>query len=757
MRLHTAILFLLISTSIKLVGQTDTVKYQWPISPLGVQKQVTGTFAEYRSTSASGHYHNGTDIPASAGTPVYAVLPGVVAVAYDDGSTGYDSYVRVTSTINGVSKNLTYYHTRPSVSVGQQVVIGQQISTIAIDHVHLIDYNLGTSLTDRQINALRQNGGLTPYVDTWKPRIRYIKFLLDNSTTFVPMGGLGSKIDIIVHIEEANGTSSSAQNNGAYQVGYKILNVLGDSVVFNPPDNGSRYIYNNKPKDQYVNINFYQPESNTSQHVYSITNGGGANYVASTQVVANNFWDVTQHPYGNYKLMVWTTDCRGNADTQYVNITTTDIDLIPPGQANLRYVKMDSTGYFTIGWRKPADPDLKGYRLFYSSNGTGYSLREDENILKKDVLERTYSYGSQNPLYLKVSSVDSATMPNLGIQSDVYGIRMKNDGNRILIVDGFNRYGGTGSWANPYHEFILRYADAFSYSFDSAHNSEVENGGINLSTYNAVIWFLGDESTEHETISDAEKVKIADYLDNGGKLFISGSEIAYDLEGSGSAASGDITFLRNYLRAKYVMDNSNSKVVAGADGTVFSGLSNIVYGLTGYGSPYVEDYPDAIDTVNGSQIMLKYSTLTNAGIAYTGAFGNPNKTGQVVYFAFPFETVGYATDRTNLMSAVFNYFGISTDVENHVLTPEVGYSLEQNYPNPFNPSTVISYSLPQKQHVTIKVYDIMGKEITKLVDEEKGPGKFLVEFNAADLASGVYFYQLTTNDFSSVRKLILMK
>jgi len=105
-----------------------------------LQRPITGTFGEYRSTSVEGHYHNGSDIPNTAGTPILAVLPGVVAVAYHDGSTGYDSYVRVTSQVNGQSKNITYYHTIPSVSVGQQVTLGQQISTVAIDHVHLIEY-----------------------------------------------------------------------------------------------------------------------------------------------------------------------------------------------------------------------------------------------------------------------------------------------------------------------------------------------------------------------------------------------------------------------------------------------------------------------------------------------------------------------------------------------------------------------------------------------------------------------------------------
>ncbi|MHC1737490.1 MAG: peptidoglycan DD-metalloendopeptidase family protein [Ignavibacteriaceae bacterium] len=755
MKLRILLFLLLIPFALN--SQTDTIKYSWPIAPMTTQKQVTGTFAEYRSTSVEGHYHNGTDIPASAGTPVYAVLPGVVAVAYDDGSTGYDSYVRITSNINGQSKNLTYYHTRPSVSVGQNVTTGQQISTIAIDHVHLIDYQLGSSLTDRQINSLRQNGGLVPYVDTWKPRIRYIKFLLDNSSVQVPAGGLGSKIDIVVHIEEANGTSSSASNNGAYQVGYKVFSADGNTVVFNPPDNGSRYIYDNKPRDQYVNINFYQPESNTSQHVYNITNGSGAVNVAATQVVTNNFWDVTQHPYGNYRLMVYTTDCRGNADTVFVNITTTDIDLIPPGQANLKFIRQDSTGYFTIGWQKPTDPDLKGFRLFYSQSASGFAVRDNENVLTNTVTQKTYSYNPGTALFMKISAVDSAANPNLGVQSDVYGIRMKNDSKKILIVDGFNRYSGSGSWGYPYHDFIIRYSDAFQHSYDCAHNSEVENGNINLAGYEIVFWMLGDESSTDETFSDMEKARIASYLDNGGKLFVSGSEVAYDLEGTSSSTPSDLQFLRTYLKAKYVGDNSNSRIVAGAPGTVFSPLSNVVFGLTAYGSPYVEDYPDIIDSANGSVPILIYNTNTTAGVAYTGSFANPNKTGQVIFLGFPFETIGAIADRTNMMNAVFSYFGVSTDIEDgNDIRPAV-YALEQNYPNPFNPTTIISYGLKVPGHVTIRLYDILGNEAATLVDGEKEAGRHLVEFDGTRLSSGVYFYVMTSGDFTNTKKLLLLK
>jgi|GEM_PF-3118361 len=85
------------------------------------------------------------------------------------------------------------------------------------------------------------------------------------------------------------------------------------------------------------------------------------------------------------------------------------------------------------------------------------------------------------------------------------------------------------------------------------------------------------------------------------------------------------------------------------------------------------------------------------------------------------------------------------------------YNLEQNYPNPFNPSTVINYSLPIKGLVSLKVYDILGKNIGTLVNETQNAGKHSVQFNAQKLSSGVYFYTLKSGDFCYTRKMLLVK
>ena len=107
-----------------------------------------------------------------------------------------------------------------------------------------------------------------------------------------------------------------------------------------------------------------------------------------------------------------------------------------------------------------------------------------------------------------------------------------------------------------------------------------------------------------------------------------------------------------------------------------------------------------------------------------------------------------------------------TGVDDEEKTIPRSYSLAQNYPNPFNPSTKIKYSIPATgisamKFVQLKVYDVLGNEIATLVDEEQLPGNYEVEFNTAsgigDLASGIYFYQLSAGSFVQTKKMIILK
>ncbi len=100
---------------------------------------------------------------------------------------------------------------------------------------------------------------------------------------------------------------------------------------------------------------------------------------------------------------------------------------------------------------------------------------------------------------------------------------------------------------------------------------------------------------------------------------------------------------------------------------------------------------------------------------------------------------------------------IITAIEDKQNNFPISFSLQQNYPNPFNPTTTINYSVPKTSFVTLKVYDVLGKEITTLVNHETRSGNYSVEFNASKFISGVYYYRMQAGSFVETKKLIVLK
>ena len=118
------------------------------------------------------------------------------------------------------------------------------------------------------------------------------------------------------------------------------------------------------------------------------------------------------------------------------------------------------------------------------------------------------------------------------------------------------------------------------------------------------------------------------------------------------------------------------------------------------------------------------------------------------------------TATSNIMSIYIIMSKISVDHSvNYKLEKETinKFTVLQNYPNPFNPSTIIRYKIKEPSHVTVQVYDVLCKEVTQLVNNEKAPGIYEVEFKANNLPSGIYFYKITAGSFSDTKKMFLAK
>ncbi len=131
----------------------------------------------------------------------------------------------------------------------------------------------------------------------------------------------------------------------------------------------------------------------------------------------------------------------------------------------------------------------------------------------------------------------------------------------------------------------------------------------------------------------------------------------------------------------------------------------------------------------------------------------PKYVGGYFWWYYKQDCVPYTNPLWSIMNSAFGVFtGVGTNNE----VPTEAY-LSNNYPNPFNPSTRIEYAIPKNSFVTLKIYDNLGREISTLVNEMKSAGKYSIDFNANNLAAGVYFYKITSDNFTNVKKMILVK
>jgi type IX secretion system substrate protein len=405
------------------------------------------------------------------------------------------------------------------------------------------------------------------------------------------------------------------------------------------------------------------------------------------------------------------------------------------------------------------DPMADRYFVYPSDDGVNFAqpIIGNSNVIHVTNLPPNSRY------YIKIVAENSyGSSPESEVLSIITG---GEPSSKVLIVNGFDRSseGNTFNFVRQHSEALL----SRSVYFESATNDAVLDGIVDLQDYAAVDYILGDESTADETFSDAEQALIKNYLQYGGKLFISGSEIAWDLDWKGSAS--DKSFIHNFLKIEYVADAPGGSAgtyysANGIFGSIFSDLPQFSFDDGTHGTIDV-DYPDVVKGINGSSLCLQYTGFATsyggAGTNYAGMFNGGTVEGKIVALGIPFETIYPEDIRNNLMGKIIDFFDVPTSVENEDsenLPTE--YYLSQNYPNPFNPTTKIKFSIPvgnENVRSLLKIYDILGNEVATLVNEQRSPGTYEVEFNATNLSSGVYFYSLQAGDVKINKKMILLK
>jgi hypothetical protein len=167
-----------------------------------------------------------------------------------------------------------------------------------------------------------------------------------------------------------------------------------------------------------------------------------------------------------------------------------------------------------------------------------------------------------------------------------------------------------------------------------------------------------------------------------------------------------------------------------------------------------------LDNTDGELTHVLPKAPSGNAVTFNFFYTAPASTGTITLFANgnsvnfngnadPGDMWNFAPNKTIVITSAFTGITDNRNINNYILN--------QNYPNPFNPNTNISFSIPASAHVTLEVYNSIGERVRTLVNEFKSAGNYSYNFNAASLASGVYYYRLTSGNFSEIKKMMFLK
>lgn len=375
-----------------------------------------------------------------------------------------------------------------------------------------------------------------------------------------------------------------------------------------------------------------------------------------------------------------------------------------------------TNGTIEVSWKAPRFGGIYGnqaiaYKVYISQNGNGFA---------NGIVSKRNSFTFENPkegtvYYFKV------TATNEGGESFSTAIVAARTPDRglvavpFLIVDGFDRldrslaviinessprYAPLGKTRRLFIEQMNNYNYAVQHatslaangkSFDGATNEAVADRMIQLTNYSSVDWFLGRESSKDATLDDTEQALLKAYLNDGGNLIISGSELAFDLVKKNKGKD----FYQNYLKADFKGDDAGVTHFVSFVNDQFGGIDGKLINHE-YGA-YQLKSPDFIQPLNGSQSILKYKNGQTAATAFKRHYG-------VVNFAFPLETIGDETIRNNLFQksiAYLNYPVQST--ANDIKIADI--------PKSFDNQLIVGLSRATEGKASIGLYTTEGKEV----------------------------------------------
>jgi uncharacterized lipoprotein YddW (UPF0748 family) len=318
-------------------------------------------------------------------------------------------------------------------------------------------------------------------------------------------------------------------------------------------------------------------------------------------------------------------------------------------------------GRVTVSWTPPPCCDglvgdaASSYKVYHSLNGRAFDngRATTATSLSFDNLPA----GSLHFFRVTALNAGGESFPTAVVAARTPG---GTGGVPFLIVDGFDRLDQAAMvpryeayFLGIVQRMFLERMNSYDYAvehgqalhacdlaFDGAVDEAVSAGDVSLGAYPAVDWFTGEDSTADASLDDAQRARLAAYLDGGGRLLLSGSEIGYDLVQRGR----DPGFFAGYLRAGYLGDSAGTYDFAGVGGTPFQGLAGR------FDARYDAAFADLLAPAAGSEEVLSYvgGAAGAAAVAYGGDY-------RLVYAGFPLETVADAATRNGLICQAARY------------------------------------------------------------------------------------------------------
>ena len=385
-----------------------------------------------------------------------------------------------------------------------------------------------------------------------------------------------------------------------------------------------------------------------------------------------------------------------------------------------------------------------------------------QRVNYQEAIEKRVIFKSSDYYYFW-SFGNNTTQPNINRHSNGYAFAWsENEGNIVKAVNNtlnqnniktLTNLKGTGvqvsngSSINSMYALSLNYENlpyffqpsnalgSYGLSKENTHSMSVGREGVVFNNKAQFYFALGDVSVNGttidfidipDTIRFEDYTTLNEYMRTESFPVNNNCEFLYSVQYGITDSQSTASYLQNGFFVSFaieLVDASNNEILGRFDEVTYN--ANNMYSYNNIA------YEIETEGIGNREVYLRLITLSgsNAGYSLTKRYSDD-----------------FLISKNHVRKV--NYKGLMLPTE---------YSLSQNYPNPFNPVTTINYQIPKDGFVSLKVYDILGKEIVTLLNNDKAQGRYTVEFDGSRFASGMYIYKLQSGDFVETRKMMLLK